>query len=264
MSPQSPEPEQDASSPVLIAIRGLGKSYAGAGSAEVHALRNVDLEVREGEFTVLMGSSGSGKSTLLYLVSGLERATAGEIDFGGERVDLMDETELSLLRRRGLGFVFQAINLVPHLTLLENLVVPGYLLGGDRAAVRERAADLLASLGIGDLVDRLPAQVSGGEQQRVAIARALINSPRAVLADEPTGALNSASGTAVLDAFRDINASGQTVLMATHEVRAACYGDRIVYLRDGEVRSEMRLGGEAVASEQREAKVLEWLTSEGW
>ena len=205
----------------LITTRKLGKTYAGAGSAEVHALHDVDLEIREGEFTVLMGSSGSGKSTLLYLLSGLERSSSGEISFAGERVDLMDETELSLLRRGGIGFVFQAILLVPHLTLLENIVVPGYLLEDDRKAVQDRAAELLGSLGIGDLGHRLPAQVSGGEQQRAAIARALINSPRAVLADEPTGALNSSAGNAVLAAFRELNDAGQTILMATHEVRRA-------------------------------------------
>lgn len=248
----------------LILTRGLGKTYAGAaGSAEVHALRDIDLEVRAGEFVILMGSSGSGKSTLLYLLSGLERASAGEIHFAGDRIDRMDESQLSLLRRSGIGFVFQAIHLVPHLTLSENVVVPGYLPGGDRGEVRRRSAELLESLGIGGLAERLPAQVSGGEQQRAAIARALINRPRAVLADEPTGALNSAAGQAVLEALRGINADGQTIVMATHEVRAACYGDRIVYLRDGQVISELRLAGEP-GGDEREARVLEWLSGQGW
>jgi len=230
----------------------------------VRALHNVDLEVREGELTVLMGSSGSGKSTLLYLLSGLEQASSGEISFGGERVDLMDETQLSLLRRGGIGFVFQAILLVPHLTLLENIVVPGYLLGGDRGAVLDRAQGLLDSLGIGDLGHRLPAQVSGGEQQRAAIARALVNAPRAILADEPTGALNSSAGNAVLDTFRDLNGDGQTILMATHEVKAACYGDRVVYLRDGEVISELRFDDGGASEDGREALLIDWLSTKGW
>lgn len=253
----TPNPE------LLITTRGLGKTYAGAEAAEVHALRAVDLEIREGEFTVLMGSSGSGKSTFLYLVSGLERSSAGEILFGDERIDLMNETELSLLRRRGIGFVFQGIHLVPHLTLMENVVIPGYLPRGDRRAVEARASELLESLGIGSLGHRLPAQVSGGEQQRAAIARAMINAPRAILADEPTGALNSSAGRAVLEAFRDLNAKGQTILIATHEVRAACCGDRIVYLRDGEVISELRFDS-SEGIKEREPRTLEWLSGQGW
>ncbi|MDX1384873.1 MAG: ABC transporter ATP-binding protein [Thermoanaerobaculia bacterium] len=253
------EPTSDA----LIATRSLTKTYATSEAAEVYALRDVDLDVREGELTVLMGSSGSGKSTLLYLLSGLEEASAGEIHFAGERVDRMDETELSLLRRRGIGFVFQAIHLVPHLTLAENVIVPGYLVDRDREAVRERAQALLDRLGVGALADRLPAQVTGGEQQLAAIARALINSPRAVLADEPTGALNSAAGAAVLEAFRDLNAGGQTLLMATHEVRAACCGDRVVYLRDGSVIAELELDGSEDEA-KREGRLLEWLSDQGW
>lgn len=173
----------------LVRTRQLSKSYV-TDAAPVYALREVDLEVQPGELLVLMGSSGSGKSTLLYLISGLEQASAGEIHFAGQRIDQMDETELSVLRREGIGFVFQAINLIPHLTLFENVVLPGYLVNRDRDAVDRRATSLFAMLGIGTLVHRLPAQVSGGEQQRAAIARAMINAPRALLADEPTGALN--------------------------------------------------------------------------
>jgi putative ABC transport system ATP-binding protein len=247
----------------IIRTRGLGKSYA-SGSAKVWALRNVDLDIQQGEFTVLMGSSGSGKSTLLYLLSGLERPSEGEIEFDGERIDQMDETALSMLRRTGIGFVFQAINLVPHLSLFENIVVPGYLVHKDRNKVNQRANELLESLGIGDLGARLPAQVSGGQQQRAAIARAMMNSPRGLFADEPTGALNSSSGRAVLDSFQQINTGGQTILMATHEVRSACIADRIVYLKDGELQSEYRLDRSETDFEGREATVLDWLTSQGW
>ena len=250
-------------SKAMIRTQGLGKSYV-SDSNEVHALRNVDLRVEEGELAVLMGSSGSGKSTLLYLLSGLESVTTGEIHFAGDRVDTMNETDLSMLRRTGIGFVFQAINLVPHLSLLENVVLPGYLVESDRDKVDQRGMALLDAMGIGHLADRLPAQVSGGEQQRAAIARALINAPRAVLADEPTGALNSAAGQAVLDAFREINRKGQTVLMATHEVKAACIGDRILYMRDGEVQAEYRPGDSGTSDGDREAAVLAWLVSQGW
>jgi putative ABC transport system ATP-binding protein len=248
----------------LIRTRGLTRSYP-TGATEVFALRDVDLEVHEGEFVVLMGSSGSGKSTLLYMLSGLERASAGEIWFEGQRIDQMNETQLSLLRRTGIGFVFQAINLVPQLTLFENVTVPGYLVEKDRNAVHTRTRRLLESLGIAELAERLPAQVSGGEQQRAAIARAMVNSPRALLADEPTGALNSSAGDAVLAAFRAINSAGQTILMATHEVRAACSGDRIVYLRDGAIRAEYRFdSAESVPIDKREPAVLEWLSTQGW
>jgi len=247
----------------LVHTRRLTKSYHGA-AAPVFGLREVDLAVEPGELLVLMGSSGSGKSTLLYLISGLERATEGEIHFGDQRIDTMSETELSLLRRTGIGFVFQAINLIPHLSLFENVVLPGYLVDGNRAAVDARALELLDTLGIRALADRLPAQVSGGEQQRAAIARAMINSPRALLADEPTGALNSSAGSAVLESFKAINARGQTIVMATHEVKSACIGDRIIFLRDGQVRGEYRMADHAMPAADREAAVLAWLVGQGW
>ena len=247
----------------FIQARSLTKAYQTDAAKEVRALDTVDVDIEAGEFTILMGSSGSGKSTLLYLLSGLERPTAGQIHFEGQRVDELDETQLSLLRRKGFGFVFQAINLIPHLTLLENVTVPGYLVQKDRAAVERRAQSLLDDFGVGQLAGRLPAQCSGGEQQRAAIARALVNSPRAVLADEPTGALNSSAGRAVLEALQRINAEGQCVIMATHEVRAACYGTRVLFLRDGQVHSEYRHepGSEI---EGREEPLLAWLTSQDW
>lgn len=260
-------------SSALLQARDLSKVYTTGGGARVRALGGVDLEVASGELTVLMGSSGSGKSTLLYLLSGLERASGGEIRFAGSRIDELDESELSLLRRRGIGFVFQAILLVPHLTLHENVAVPGYLGSGDHRAVDRRARALLERFGVGELAERLPAEVSGGEQQRAALARALINAPRAVLADEPTGALNSAAGRGVLEALRAI-ADGETrandeparrrgVVMATHDPRGASYGDRILYLHDGEVRAEHRPEPRAPLAE-REAAVLAWLAERGW
>jgi len=247
----------------LVHTRNLSKVYE-SGTSPVHALREVNLDVEQGELLVLMGSSGSGKSTLLYVLSGLEQASDGEIHFGGQRIDRMDETELSMLRREGIGFVFQAINLIPHLTLFENVVLPGYLVTTNRDAVDQRATELMRRLGIGALLQRLPAQVSGGEQQRAAIARAMINAPRALLADEPTGALNSASGSAVLEGFRAINARGQTIVMATHDVKTASIGDRIVFMRDGQICGEYRLKGSALAEEDREAAILSWVSAQGW
>ena len=250
--------------PPLFATQNLTKTFTGAGATPVHALVDVDLQIQPGEFTVLMGSSGSGKSTLLYLLSGLARKSEGEIHFQDRRIDDLDEAELSILRRSGIGFVFQAIHLIPHLTLFENVAIPGYLLDRDRRRVGERARGLLEQLGVGELAERLPAQASGGEQQRAAIARALINEPEVLLADEPTGALNSSASLNVLDALADVHASGRTVVMATHEVRAACYGSRILYLRDGRVLSEYRHADPEGDVEAREAALVSWLTDQGW
>ncbi|HJN53433.1 MAG: ABC transporter ATP-binding protein [Pseudomonadales bacterium] len=247
----------------LIQTKHLDKSYS-SDSTQVQVLSKVELDIQEGEFVVLMGSSGSGKSTLLYLLSGLERISSGEIVFADQRIDTMDETALSLLRRTGIGFIFQAINMVPHLTLFENIVTPGYLVERNRRAVDEKANRLLESMGILDLADRLPAEVSGGEQQRSAIARAMINSPRALFADEPTGALNFAAGTTVLESFCKLNAAGQTILMATHEVRAACYGDRIIYMRDGQIQAQYQMSQENKDPKTREPALLNWLSGQGW
>jgi putative ABC transport system ATP-binding protein len=247
----------------LLRTRQLTKRYD-SGTIPIDALSEIDLDVEQGELLILMGSSGSGKSTLLYTIAGLEQSTAGEIHFAAARIDQMDETQLSLLRREGIGFVFQAINLIPHLTLFENVVLAGYLVNTNRDEVDHRATELLTRLGIGALLHRLPAQVSGGEQQRAAIARAMINHPLALMADEPTGALNSASGNAVLAAFRELNATGQTIVMATHEVRSACIGDRIVFLRDGQIRGEFLLKHAPEAAADREAAVVAWLATQGW
>ncbi len=250
--------------PPLFETRALSKSFSSGGSTPVNALVDIDVQIPAGEFTVLMGSSGSGKSTLLYLLSGLTRASAGEIHFQGRSTGDLDETQLSVLRRADIGFVFQAIHLIPHLTLFENVAIPGYLLDRDKRRVGERARSLLERLGVGDLGDRLPAQASGGEQQRAAIARALINEPEVLLADEPTGALNSAASLAVLDALQSVHDDGRTVVMATHEVRAACYGTRVLYLRDGQVLAEYRHDAADTSPASREPALVQWLSEQGW
>ena len=242
----------------------LSKTY-NASSAPVRAVDGIDLEIEAGSFTVLMGCSGSGKSTLLYLLSGLEQVSSGEVWFGSQRVDQLDETGLALLRRRSMGFVFQAVHLVPNLTLLENLVVVGALLERDRRKLQQRARALLERVGIGELADRRPAEVSGGEQQRAAIARSLINHPAVLFADEPTGALNSRAGERVLDLLGELHAAGQTVVMATHDVSAACRGDRILLMRDGRLVGERRRDraeGGALAGQASE--LSGWLKQRGW
>ena len=247
----------------IIQCEGVHKSFATAG-AEVDVIRGVTLDVAKGDFTVLMGGSGSGKSTLLYLLSGLESYDRGQVLFDGHDIAGLDESRLSLLRREGMGFVFQAFNLVPDLTLLENVLIAGYLGSRSNPEMEQQALSLLAKLGLAKLKNRLPSQVSGGEQQRASIARALINSPTVLFADEPTGALNSAAGKAVLDNFADLSQQGQTLFMVTHELRAACYGDRIIFMIDGQIRGEFRFDTARENFADREKQLFEWLTEQGW
>jgi putative ABC transport system ATP-binding protein len=234
----------------------------------VRAVDGIDLILEEHEFTVIMGSSGSGKSTLLYLLSGLDRPTGGEVFFWGERIDNLSETGLALLRRKGFGFVFQSINLIQTLSVLENVAVPGYLTDTDRKKVRDRALSLLSSFGIGDKAHRLPAQLSLGEQQRAAVARGLINEPAVLFADEPTGSLNFASGQQILDHLNDIHANGQTIVMVTHDLKAASRGKRVVFLRDGKLCGEFHFPAELsdVRSTlpEREKLLFGWLSERGW
>lgn len=250
---------------ILLQTKNLCKSYAHNGTQN-HVLKNIGLTLNEGDFTVIMGSSGSGKSTLLYCLSGMDKATSGEIAFGGSRLDLLNENKLALLRREHMGFVFQQMHLVQNLTLFENITVAGYL-NKDMTAkqVETRATMLLELCGIGDLAKRLPSQVSGGEQQRAAVARALINQPKLLFADEPTGALNSKSGQDILNLLSELNAEGQSVLMVTHDIKAALRANRLVYIMDGKIGQEMPLPsytGENLKA--RESQILAWLSSMGW
>jgi putative ABC transport system ATP-binding protein len=211
-----------------------------------------------------MGRSGSGKSTLLFLLAGLEKASDGRIWLDSLPIHQRSEKELALLRRKHIGFVFQDHNLIPDLTLLENVLLPGYLMEKGRSGVRQRALTLLAALGIADLADRLPSQVSSGEQQRCAIARALINQPRVLLADEPTGNLNSTASRKVLDCLSQVHQQGQTILMVTHDPRSACQGDRVLFLEDGRIVDELPLGTCKESPGEKEARLIKWLATRGW
>jgi putative ABC transport system ATP-binding protein len=211
-----------------IVARGVRKSF---GEQEV--LRGVDLDVAEGEWVAIMGPSGCGKSTLLHLLGGLDRSDAGSIELGGTRVDGADESARARMRRAGVGYVFQFFNLVPHMDVEANVALPGRIAGRSGRAAKARARDLLAATGIAELAHARPATLSGGQQQRVAVARALVNEPTVVLADEPTGALDSASTDTVLDVMRSVHAAGQTIVMVTHDDRVAAAADRIVHMRDG-------------------------------
>jgi len=218
-----------------IEVRGLVKTY-GTGQTAVRALRGVDLDLEPGEFVAIMGPSGSGKSTLLHILGALEAPTDGSVAVGGKPFAGLDDRALTLLRRDHIGFVFQFFNLLPSLTALENVLLPALIAGRRDADLRRRALDLLRGVGLGDRAEHRPAELSGGEQQRVSIARAILLSPELVLADEPTGNLDSRAGAQVLRLLRELNRSeGRTIVMVTHDPSAAAMADRVVFLRDGAV-----------------------------
>ena len=249
----------------ILSAKGLCKSFAHNGG-QTHVLTGVDLEIYEGDLTVIMGASGSGKSTMLYALSGMDRATGGEVSYGGEDLVRLPEKKLAQLRRSDFGFVFQQMHLISNLSLYENITVPGYLCKERSAAETERLADeLMDKMGIAHIKTHLPSQCSGGEQQRCAIARAVIGQPKLLFADEPTGALNRRSTTEVLDLLTDLNRSGQSILMVTHDARAACRAHRIIFISDGKVVSELELKPYDKADEKsRETQVSAWLASMEW
>jgi putative ABC transport system ATP-binding protein len=223
--------------PVVVAS-DLTKRY-GEGEAVVQALRGVDLSVARGEFAAIMGPSGSGKSTLLHLVGGLDTPTSGEVRIGGVSLGGLDDKELTLLRRRRMGFIFQFFNLLPTLTAEENVALPFMLSGESPAAHEQRIQEVLELVGLSGRSHHLPQELSGGEQQRVAVARALVRSPDIVLADEPTGNLDTATGEEVLRLMRQtVDRLGQTIVMVTHDPGAASVADRVVFMRDGQLVHE--------------------------
>ena len=226
----------------VLRARGLRKDY-GRGEACVRAVDEVDLDVAPGESVAVVGPSGCGKSTLLYLLGGLERPTAGTMWLEGDQLDRMPEARLARLRRHAVGFVFQAFHLVEELTALENVELPALLAGESPSAARHRAAELLEQIGLSDRARHLPSELSGGQRQRVGIARALANEPTLVLADEPTGNLDSAATTEVLRLFEQLHVNGQTLVVVTHDERIAATADRLISMRDGAFVDETRLSG---------------------
>jgi putative ABC transport system ATP-binding protein len=224
----------------VLRTRGLEKDY-GDGQGVVHALDGIELEVAAGETLAVMGPSGCGKSTLLHLLGGLERPSAGEVTLAGARVDQLSEKALARLRRKAIGFVFQAFHLMDELTAVENVELPALLAGRSPRAARARAEELLDRVGLTDRADHLPSALSGGQRQRVAIARALSNDPLVVLADEPTGNLDSAGTLDVLRLLDSLRAAGQTLLIVTHDSRIAATADRLISMRDGAFVEETRL-----------------------
>ena len=239
MSPSRPI----QSRPIIVAS-GLTKVF-GSGPSAVHALRGVDLVVERGEFAALIGPSGSGKSTLMAILGCLDSPTGGRYALDGAQVEELSGFELAAIRNEKIGFVFQSYNLLPRASVLRNIELPMLYGGVPRRERRERAMALLEKVGIPEKAKSLPAVLSGGQRQRVAIARALVNAPSILLADEPTGNLDSVTSEEIMHVFADLHAAGQTVIMVTHESDIAAHAERVIVLRDGRVESDRLTRGAA-------------------
>jgi len=223
----------------LLELKGVSKSHR-LGDAEVEVLHGVDLAVEDGEFVAIMGASGSGKTTCLEILGAISRPSTGSYHFEGEPVEHLSDDALADLRARRMGFVFQTFNLMPRMSALRNAALPLLYAGLPRDERERRAAEMLRRVGLGNRLDRRPAQLSGGERQRVAIARALVNRPRVIFADEPTGNLDEANGREVLAMFHELHREGSTLVVVTHSEEVAAEARRVVRLRDGRIAEDVR------------------------
>ena len=249
---------------VVIRTEVLCKSFLVDGEVS-NIIKNLDLDIYEGDFTVIMGSSGSGKSTLLYSLSGMDQVTTGKVIMDGEDITKMSERKMTKFRKDKIGFVFQGINLIPNLSVYENILSPTYKTKRNRNEIEGEIEGLLQRFDMTEHKKKFPKQLSGGQRQRVAICRALINHPQILFADEPTGALNSSQGQQVLDVFSAIHKEGQSVVMVTHDMKAACRGNRILFLRDGRIDGELYLGEyERETEKEREELLYRFLQERGW
>ena len=248
----------------ILSTKKLNKTFS-TGTMQHQVINNLDLDIYAGDFTVIMGPSGAGKSTLLYALSGMDKPTGGAISFSGRDICGLSNDKLAVFRRDNCGFVFQQTFLLDNMSILDNIMTSGLLINKNRKAVAENARALLNRFGLSETVWRkFPAQVSGGEGQRAGIARALINSPKIIFADEPTGALNSSNGVAVLDALTEVNKQGQSIVMVTHDARCANRGNRVLYFRDGGIVGECDLGKYVSGDKDRHAKINGFLEDMGW
>ena len=250
----------------VIQTKDLCKTYIVDKQCN-NVLQNVNFEVAEGEFVTIMGPSGSGKSTLLYTVSGMDRATAGEVIFDGENISGKNEKEMSYIRLTKMGFIFQQMYMMKKLCIMDNIVLPGYQAKlKSREKVNEEAEKLMRRLEIIDTAERQITEVSGGQLQRACLCRALINNPKVVFADEPTGALNSKASKEVMKELAEANKNGTTILMVTHSERVAAVSERIIYLVDGNIQGELVLGKleDMQDLSMRERKLKNWLTDMNW
>lgn len=243
----------------ILDVRGLEKVYTSRfGSAQVRALSHISFSVEQGEYVAIMGESGSGKSTLLNILAALDKPTGGDVLLEGKPMAMIREKELSAFRRNNLGFVFQDFNLLDNFTLQDNIFLPLVLSGKKYTEMQRRLAPIAQQLRIEDLLQKYPYEVSGGQKQRAAVARALITEPKLILADEPTGALDSHSTDELLSLFRQINQTGQTILMVTHSTKAASHASRVLFIKDGEVFHQLYRGN--CTNEQMYQKIADTLT----
>ena len=243
-------PAQPVVKDLVIRVADVHKYYD-LGETKVHALRGVSLDIRRGEFVAIMGSSGSGKSTLMNLLGCLDTPSSGRYLLNGTSVSELDKSALAAIRNRELGFVFQGFNLLARTTALENVELPTLYARLDKTQRTERAQRALRMVGLGDRMDHFPSQLSGGQQQRVAVARALVNQPSILLADEPTGNLDSRTSVEIMQIFQELNDQGLTIVLVTHELDIANFAKRIVVFRDGRIRRD-----DAVQNRPRAADVL--------
>ena len=248
----------------ILQTKDLCKSYSN-GKQMQHVLKNLNIEIRQGDFTVIMGSSGSGKSTLLYALSGMDKPSLGRISFQEKDISRYSNDQLAIFRRKHCGFVFQQVHLNDTMSVMDNIIICGLLLKRSRAEVLKSAEDLLASVWLNEeCYHKYPAQLSGGEAQRVAIVRALINKPEIIFADEPTGALNSTNSSLVLDILTKLNEEGQSIVMVTHDMKSARRANRVLYLRDGVIENELELGKYQKNDPKRHTNLREFLDQMGW
>lgn len=249
----------------ILDVHNIRKIYTTRfGGNQVQALKNVTFSVENGEFVAIMGESGSGKTTLLNILAALDRPTSGEVILGGKSLSSIREKEISAFRRENLGFVFQDFNLLDTFSLMDNIFLPLVLSGKSYAEMNQKLMPLAKKLGIGEILKKFPYEVSGGQKQRAAVARALITNPQLILADEPTGALDSRASAELLSLFGEINRSGQTILMVTHSVQAACHAGRVLFIKDGQVFHQI-YRGESTREEmyQKISQTLTILTTGG-
>ena len=243
----------------ILEVKGLKKIYTSRfGGNKVEALRNVNFSVEEGEYVAIMGESGSGKTTLLNILAALDKASAGSVKLDGRELSEIKESTVAQFRRNNLGFVFQEFNLLDNFTLEDNIYLPLVLAGKSHKEMAERLAPIAERLGITELLKKYPYEVSGGQKQRAAVARAMITDPRIILADEPTGALDSKATDELLRLFGEVNRQGQTILMVTHSIKAASVANRVLFIKDGEVYHQIYRGGDS--NEQLYQKISDTLT----
>lgn len=222
----------------FITISALRKTYT-LGQTKVHALAGVDMDIDRQTFTAVMGPSGSGKSTLLYLLGGLDRPSSGHIQVNGQAIETLDENALAVYRRKTIGFIFQSFNLIPTLTALDNVAFPLRFSGFSRRKRQLKAYELLQRVGLGDRIHHKPTELSGGQQQRVAIARALVNDPELILADEPTGNLDTASGNSIMELLCELHNQGRSILVVTHDPRMSAFATHTVRMLDGRIVTDL-------------------------